>query len=214
MEYKEIVAVTGEPGLFQLLSSKSDGAIVRSLNGETTKFVPSRNHNFTPLESIEVFTTAENVSLTEVFKAMVAQEQTHPVIDAGTGSEDIKNYFREVFPTLDEERVYMSDMKKMLKWYPQLKSNDLLTFEEKEEEKEEAVEGASPEAASTKGAPAEKGNEVKEEKKSKASAKAATAAPEKKETPKKETSKKETATKDASKKKPAAKKKSSAKKEG
>lgn len=130
MEYKEIVAVTGEPGLFQLLSSKSDGAIVRTLDGQTTKFVPSRNHQFTPLESIEVFTTGENVSLVEVFRAMSAQESSIPPVDAGKDGKEIKTYFHAVYPGLDDTRVYMSDLKKMLKWYPLLKAHDLLKAEE------------------------------------------------------------------------------------
>jgi hypothetical protein len=154
MEYKEIVTVTGEPGLFQLLSSKSDGAIVRSLDGQTTKFVPSRNHNFTPLESIEVFTTGENVSLADVFKAMQDHEKTLPAIDSGKDGKDIKAYFQEVFPSLDKERVYMSDMKKMLRWYPLLKENDLLQFTEEkandDDEKQITEEPAEKEAAQEK----------------------------------------------------------------
>lgn len=132
MEYKEIVSVTGMPGLYQLLSTKSDGAIVRTLDGETTRFVPSRTHNFTPLESIEVFTNTENVPLSDVFKAMQEKENTHPVAEP-KDNESIQAYFGEVFPGLDKDRVYMSDMKKMLKWYPLLKENDLLKFEEEEE---------------------------------------------------------------------------------
>lgn len=70
MEYSRIVAVTGMPGLYEILSSKSDGAIVRSLDDETTKFVSSRVHNLSHLESIEIYTTGENVSLGDVFTAM------------------------------------------------------------------------------------------------------------------------------------------------
>ena len=76
MQYREIVAVTGLGGLFQLLASKQDGAIVRSLEDKSTRFVSSRVHNFTPLESIEVFTTGDNVNLAEVFKAMQEKEES------------------------------------------------------------------------------------------------------------------------------------------
>lgn len=135
MEYKEMVSVTGEPGLYQLVSSKSDGAVVRSLDGKMTKFIPSRNHHFTPLESIEVFTTGENVLLSEVFKSMQKNESDYPIPSMGEEAKTIKAYFSHVFPTLDEERVYQSDLKKMLKWYPQLKDAGLLHFEEVEEKK-------------------------------------------------------------------------------
>jgi hypothetical protein len=149
MKYKEIVSVTGEAGLFQLVSSKSDGAIVRSLDGKNTKFIPSRNHNFTPLESIEVFTSGENVMLADIFKAMKENESVHPVPGTNADNKVVKGYFQQIFPTLDEGRVYQSDMKKMLKWYPQLKNADLLKFEEeqvKEEKTEEPEETVHKEA--------------------------------------------------------------------
>lgn len=150
MQYREIVAVTGLGGLFQLIASKQDGAIVRSLEDKSTKFVSSRVHNFTPLESIEVFTTGDNVNLAEVFKAMQEQEAKTAPVDSKADNNAIKSYFKSVFPTFDEERVYVSDMKKMVKWYAILKSNDLLKFDEVAEDGQEtdapAAEAAAPDA--------------------------------------------------------------------
>lgn len=146
MEFKEIVVVTGEPGLFQLVSSKNDGAIVRTLDGLSTKFVPSRLHQFTPLESIEVFTTGENVSLMEIFRAMRSQESDTAVISAGQGTAEIKAYFDKVYPELDESRVYVSDMKKMLKWYPLLKQHELITEAPAASEPTGSEDAAMPEA--------------------------------------------------------------------
>ncbi|WP_343700700.1 DUF5606 domain-containing protein [Chitinophaga sp.] len=143
MQYREIVAVTGLGGLFQLLASKQDGAIVRSLEDKSTRFVSSRIHNFTPLESIEVFTTGDNVNLSAVFKAMQEKEAQFPLADGKADNNAIKAYFKNVFPEFDEERVYVSDMKKMVKWYSILKSNDLLTFEEEAEETAPAEEEAA-----------------------------------------------------------------------
>ncbi|HLF45382.1 MAG TPA: DUF5606 domain-containing protein, partial [Chitinophagaceae bacterium] len=65
MEYSKLIAVTGLPGIFELISSRSDGAVVRSLDDNKTRFVASRVHNFSHLESIEVFTQNENVNLVE-----------------------------------------------------------------------------------------------------------------------------------------------------
>ncbi|GEP94927.1 DUF5606 family protein [Chitinophaga cymbidii] len=144
MQYREIVAVTGLGGLFQLLASKQDGAIVRSLEDKSTRFVSSRVHNFTPLESIEVFTTGENVNLSAVFKAMQEQESKFPLADAKADNNTVKAYFKNVFPEFDEERVYVSDMKKMVKWYAILKTNDLLKFEEEETEETTEAEAAAP----------------------------------------------------------------------
>ncbi|WP_276132863.1 DUF5606 domain-containing protein [Polluticoccus soli] len=143
MEYREIVAVTGLGGLFQLLATKSDGAIVRNLSDKSTKFISARLHNVTPLESIEVYTTGDNVRLHEVFKKMQDNEGSIAIVDGKTADNAaIKNYFKSIFPDFDEERVYVSDMKKMLKWYDLLKGNDLLKFEEVAEEAlvEEAIE--------------------------------------------------------------------------
>lgn len=145
MEYREIVAVTGLSGLYQLLTTKSDGAIVRSVADKTTKFISARQHNVTPIESIEVYTTGDNVRLQVVFQKMMEHEAAMPPAEVKTSdSAAIKSYFKNIFPEFDEERVYVSDMKKMLKWYEVLKANDLLKFEA--EEAETAEEAAPAEA--------------------------------------------------------------------
>lgn len=154
MEYREIVAVTGLGGLYQLLSTKSDGAIVRNLADMSTKFISARLHNVTPLESIEVYTTGANVRLHEVLAMMLEQETAKPLIDTKSDNNAIKNYFVAVFPEIDIDRVYVSDMKKILKWYQLLKSNDLLKFE-KIDEQEEAQEQAAQTADELVAAPAE-----------------------------------------------------------
>jgi hypothetical protein len=156
MQYREIVAVTGLGGLFQLIASKQDGAIVRSLEDKSTRFVSSRVHNFTPLESIEVFTTGENVNLAEVFKAMLDQEAKTAPLDAKADNNAVKAYFQNVFPSFDEERVYVSDMKKMVKWYVILKANDLLRFDEVAEEGLEPVAETVEADAPAAEAPAKK----------------------------------------------------------
>lgn len=122
MEYSKIIAVTGMPGLYELLSSKSDGAIVRSLEDKSTKFVSSRIHNFSHLESIEVFTVRENVNLVDVFHAM---EKDGATIPDGKDNTALKKYFEKVYPDLDFERVYSSDLKKMVKWFDVLKTNEI-----------------------------------------------------------------------------------------
>jgi outer membrane biosynthesis protein TonB len=122
MEYNKIISVTGLPGLFELVSSKNDGALVRSLEDQTTKFVASRVHNFSHLESIEVYTHADNVNLVEVFHAMGKSAEKMPDEKDATA---VKKYFEKVFPEIDLERVYNSDMKKMVRWFGILKSNNI-----------------------------------------------------------------------------------------
>ncbi len=141
MEYNKIVSVTGLPGLFELLSSKSDGAVVRSLEDNTSKFVSSRLHNFSHLESIEVFTVNPakdgNISLAELFQAMKKSSEKMP--DATADNATLKSYFEKVYPGLDFERIYASDMKKMVKWFHILEKNNI---EIKVKSPEEPADGA------------------------------------------------------------------------
>lgn len=150
MEYREIVAVTGLGGLFQLLTTKSDGAIVRSLTDKAVKFIPARIHNVTPIESIEVYAVEENVRLHKVLQMMKDNEAANPPVDAKkVDNGAIKTYFKTVFPDIDEDRVYVSDMKKILKWYEILKENNLLDFsfyDQAEQESEQSTEAPAAEA--------------------------------------------------------------------
>jgi Domain of unknown function (DUF5606) len=122
MEYSKLVSVTGLPGLFELLSSKADGGVVRSLEDKSTKFVSTRVHNFSHLESIEVFTTKDNVNLVDVFTAMAESKEKMP---AESDAAAIKKYFEKVYPDMDFSRVYTSDMKKMIKWFGILQANNV-----------------------------------------------------------------------------------------
>jgi len=128
MNYREIVSVTGAGGLFQLVGSKGDGALLRQIGENTVKFFPARKHSITQLETIEVYTTEDNVPLHDIFRSMQQQGGERP--SAKAGSDEIKGYFKSVYPALDEDRVYVSDMKKMLKWYDILEQNNLLEFPE------------------------------------------------------------------------------------
>lgn len=137
MEYNRIVAVTGLSGLYELVSSKNDGAIVRSLDDKTTRFISSRVHNLSQLESIEVYTTGENVNLVDIFTAM--QNNSEPLPDV-KDNKQLKAYFEKVYPELDFDRVYSSDLKKMVKWLEILHNNNIeikTGLKEKEEEEEE-----------------------------------------------------------------------------
>ena len=147
MEYNKIVSVTGMPGLFEMVSSKSDGAVVRSLEDNSSKFVSTRLHNFSHLESIEVYTTKNNNNLSDVFVAM--KEGKEEIPDAKADPKALKSYFEKVFPDLGFERVYASDMKKMVKWYQILAKNKIEVKSQTEEEKEIAAEKKNVKQAHT-----------------------------------------------------------------
>ena len=216
MDYSKLVAVTGLPGLYELINSKNDGAIVRSLDDNSTKFASARIHNFSHLESIEVYTTGDNVNLVEIFHGM---EKAGGSLPDAKDNAAVRKYFEKAYPELDFERVYPSDLKKMVKWYEVLKKNNIEIklseppVEEEEEEvvapvKKKAEEKPAKKVAEEK--PAKKKEEPKKEKEEKPVKKAAkkaeekpakkAAAPAKKKEDKKEKD-------EAPKKKPAAKKK-------
>ena len=140
MEYNKLIAVSGMSGLFELLTSKSDGAIARSLENNNTQFISSRAHQFSHLESIEVFTTHDNVFLAEVLIAMGKSSEKLPT---EKDTKATQAYFKKVFPSMDFERVYASDMKKMIKWFGQLKAAGVEpVLPEEETEGEEGTEEA------------------------------------------------------------------------
>jgi hypothetical protein len=222
MEYNKVIAVTGLPGLYELLSSKPDGAIVRSLDDKSTRFVSSRIHNFSHLESIEIYTVRENVNLVDVLKAMEASAEKLP---NDKDNAAVQAYFTKVYPDLDFTRVYASDMKKMVKWFSVLKNNDIEIklsepAEEVAVEEEPAVEEKAPakpkkekaapaEEKVAEKAPAKKAAAKKEDASEKAPVKKAAT---KKEEAPKETSKKKAAKEEEEKPKKAAPKKAAKKK--
>ena len=164
MEYSKLIAVTGLPGLYELVSSKTDGAIVRSLDDGTTKFASTRQHQFSHLESIEVYTIRDNVNLVDIFKAIDASGVALP---DEKDAKAVKSFFEKAYPDLDFERVYGSDMKKMVKWFSIIKGKgiELKLSELPEEEVAEehvAVEEAKPAKKAAK-PKAEKNEEAAEE---------------------------------------------------
>jgi len=208
MEYSKIISVTGLGGLFELVGSKNDGAIVRSLEDKSTKFVSSRIHSFSHLESIEVFTVRDNVNLVDVLQAMQAGSEKLPNANDAAA---VKAYFQKVYPDMDFDRVYASDMKKIIKWFTVLKNNDIeikLREEEEEveeeeipveEQQEEVKEAKEPKAKAAKKEAVETETAVEEAPAPKKKAKAAA--------PKKETATEDAAAEELPKKKAAKKKK-------
>jgi outer membrane biosynthesis protein TonB len=203
MEYSKLVAVTGLPGLYELISSKNDGAVIRSLDDNSTKFAASRVHNFSHLESIEVYTTGDNVNLAEIFFAMEKAASAAPDTKDNAA---VKKYFEKVYPELDFERVYPSDLKKMVKWFEGLKKHNIeikLPEPVQEEEPEEVVVEKTPEEKPKKKEKVEEKKPAKKEKEEAPKKKEVKAKTEDKKPAKKAAKKKEeeTAKKKAAKKK-------------
>ena len=138
MEYNKVISIVGMPGLYELIASKSDGVIVRPLGEKVNKFVSSRTNQSAQIANIEVFTIRENVFLVEVFQTMLASTEALP---DDKNPKDVKAYFEKVYPDMDFDRVYASDMKKMVKWFTILKKAGIaMELPVNEEVKEEEAE--------------------------------------------------------------------------
>jgi hypothetical protein len=208
MEYSKLVAISGLPGLFEVLNSKTDGAVVRSVDDKSTRFVSTRIHQFTQLENIEIYTQRENVNLVDVFQAM---DKAGGSLPDEKDNAAIKKYFEKTYPDMDFERVYASDMKKMIKWFDILKKNNIeIKLTEIPEEEPEEIIPAPPvkeeKKPEKKVKPAAEIKEPKEEKAAKPAAKPSSPATAKKKSDKKEETTKKSASKDGAKAAPKKKK--------
>lgn len=121
MELKGIVSVTGLPGLYKAVNQRSDGYILSEVGTNAMKFVPSRLHQVSPLESIAIYTMDDTVELTKVLATMEEKAIQIPENINKTSEKDLRNIMAEILPEYDPERVYTSDIKKLLKWYEILK---------------------------------------------------------------------------------------------
>ncbi len=151
MEYKDIVAISGLGGLFEVVAKREDGMIVRGLEEDKPHFVASRQHVFSPLETITIYTTKDTEDLLNVLLEMKKQSKENPPVDLKADNKAFKDYFKKVLPEYDEERVYVSDIKKVIKWYAVLDKFDLIKKPKPKEETEtekpaHEVKKAVPEA--------------------------------------------------------------------
>ncbi|MDY6801828.1 MAG: DUF5606 domain-containing protein [Bacteroidota bacterium] len=131
---KDILSISGHSGLFQFISQGRHGIIVESL--ETKKRMnASATAKITALEDIAIFTDTEDIALKDVFKAIFEKEDGGEAISHKSSADELKNYFEEILPDYDRDRVYVSDIKKVIQWYNQLHKLKMLNFEDEEEEK-------------------------------------------------------------------------------
>lgn len=117
MNLTGIVAVTGKSGLYKVLGQNKAGFILEALDEQKTKQVINPNTRIATLSDITIFGTEEELRLQDVFAVMKEKEPDLPVPEPKSDSASLKAYFKEVAPDYDEERVYTSDMKKIISWY-------------------------------------------------------------------------------------------------
>ena len=139
MELKDIVSINGKPGLYELKAQSKGGVIVESLL-DNKKFPVTATHNISALNEIAIYTYEEEVPLRIILKSIGEKENGKEALSHKENGKVLTSYFREILPNFDEERVYTSNIKKVLQWYNLLASKnfDFTTIKEEEEETEEA----------------------------------------------------------------------------
>jgi len=142
MNLKGIMAISGFPGLYKMVSQAKSSIIVESLNDG--KRMPAFNsYKISSLEDIAIFTDTKEVPLTEVFQKLLDKFENKPAIDSKSSNNELVKLFSEILPEYDKEKVYVSDIKKVITWYNTLVQKDLLKNEPEKTETEEAVKEES-----------------------------------------------------------------------
>lgn len=134
MSLDKILAISGKPGLFKIVTQTRTGAVVQSLI-DKKRITVGAHSNISILSEIAIYTLAEEVPLRDVLKKVKDKEEGQPTSVSHKDSKDaLEEYFFNVLPDYDEDRVYPSDIKKVIQWYNLLQKNDLLGALETEEE--------------------------------------------------------------------------------
>ena len=137
---KGILAITGQPGLFKVISEGKNNVVIESLltGKKSTAYADAK---MSTLEDIAIYTLTEDVPLKTVLRKIFDKENGGKTIDVKSSPDELKNYFAEILPDYDKTRVYGSDVKKVLSWYNLLSEKGLLVFEdEKPEETDKEAE--------------------------------------------------------------------------
>jgi len=161
MALEQIISVSGKPGLYKILSQTNYGLVAESL--EDGKKVPVySNYRISALVEISMYTYGEDVPLAEILWSIYEKEGKKEVSTKMSDAE-VRAWFETILPDYDKERVYTSDIKKLVKWYNLLLKNNLITKPEAEGAAEEVVE-EKPKAKKTTKKAAEAKEEAAEEK--------------------------------------------------
>ncbi|MGQ1891968.1 DUF5606 family protein [Thermophagus sp. OGC60D27] len=132
---KGILAISGKPGLYKLITNAKNSIIVESLL-DGKRMPAYATSKISSLEDISIFTIDGDVKLANVF-ASIFEKQVE-VDPKKASSNELKKAFKEALPEYDEERVYVSDIKKVFTWFNLLKDKDIITAESIDDFKKES----------------------------------------------------------------------------
>ena len=119
MELTDIASVSGKPGLYKVLKPTRTGLVLESLDGKNTKLVTGPHHRVSLLHEISIYTMdyEKTIPLQEIFTKINKEFGDDPGVDGKSDSDELKSFMEHIVPDYDTERVYVSDMKKLVNWY-------------------------------------------------------------------------------------------------
>jgi Domain of unknown function (DUF5606) len=119
MELTEIASISGKGGLFKVLKPGKSGVLLESMDAAKTRIVASASQRLSLLSEISIYTTTKEgtVPLEEVLKKINQEYKNDLGVDGNSDGNELKAFLKSVLPTFDEDRVYVSDVKKLVKWY-------------------------------------------------------------------------------------------------
>ncbi len=136
MSLEKILSISGKPGLYELKAQTRGGFLAESLI-DGKKISVSGRHNVSLLSEIAIYTLTEEVPLGKVFSKISEKENGGPAINHKSSKDQLEEYFFEVLPDYDEDRVYASDIKKVVQWYNLLQKNGVTEFTPEDNSEEE-----------------------------------------------------------------------------
>ncbi|MBT8275048.1 MAG: DUF5606 domain-containing protein [Bacteroidia bacterium] len=136
MNLEKILSISGKPGLYELKTQTRSGFLAESLL-DGKKISVSGRHNVSLLSEIAIYTLTEEVPLSKVFSKISNKENGGPAINHKSSRDELEEYFFEVLPDYDEDRVYASDIKKVVQWYNLLQKNGMAQFLDEDTSEEE-----------------------------------------------------------------------------
>ena len=144
MELRDMLAISGQPGLYRYIARSSNGVIVESL-ADGKRMNASGTWKISALADIAIYTQIEEMPLWQVFEKIYAYTQGKPAVDPKADAAVLKKTFAEVLPDYDRERVHVSDMKKVFAWYNLLVGAGMTDFRIEKEEQQPAEEAEKAE---------------------------------------------------------------------
>ncbi len=136
MKISDVLAISGKPGLFKILASSPKNLVVESMIDGKRSSIPG-SLRVSSLSDITMYTTNEDVPLREILKSMFDKNKGKPALSHNAAPQAVKDFIDSVVDNLDHDRVYASDLRKLVQWYNLLISQKALPFEVEEEKKDD-----------------------------------------------------------------------------